>query len=116
MRGVLEVGIRASLSPLGCHKGLFASLPDYSPCAVKGEKKSDLCYHCKSYRPLELIEMYVLERETQPAAPSIVPSNSFKAELSESGSYLIGWPGLLSYRVKARTASQVCWELTCFPG
>lgn len=26
-------------SPLGCHKCLFTSLPDYSPCAVKEKKK-----------------------------------------------------------------------------
>ena len=25
-------------SPLGCHKCLFASQPDYSPCAAKGKK------------------------------------------------------------------------------
>lgn len=77
-------------SPLGCSKCLFISLPDYSPCAVK-RKKSD---HCETYRPLELIEMYMLELETQPAAPSAVPSNSFKADVCESGLYLICWPGL----------------------
>lgn len=36
--------------PVGCHECLFASLPDYSPCAVM--EKSQLCHHCKSYRPL----------------------------------------------------------------
>lgn len=76
--------------PLVCHQCLFLNLPTYSSCALKGEK-SDICHSCKSYR---IIEMCVLELETQPAAPSIIPSNSFKVE---PGLYLLHWADSPSY-------------------
>lgn len=78
MQGVLEEGIRASLSALLlAATGVFLHVCQ-TTVPVLCRKKGDLCHCCKSYRPLELIEMYVLELETQPAAPSVVLSNSCK--------------------------------------